>query len=196
MCQVKYLFLLHWWRLIQDPMNDKTEIYRLSYSVRIFKCFKWDVFNTIFSTKNETMLELFNFYDTLCPKYLTKMYLNQYKQNKNDCVNNNNGYNSKNNKNGDGNKIITIKITTTIKVIIINSLHVFQSGEFPAASTTTFYATMLYSILKSHRCSFNEYRISSNERRTFGHPHWNKRPPLISAAPLIVALIRIVTIFY
>ena len=126
-------------------MNGKTEIYRLSYSVRIFKCFKWDVFNTIFSTKNETMLELFNFYDTLCPKYLTKMYLNQYKQNKNDCVNNNNGYNSKNSKNGDGNKIITIKITTTIKVIIINSLHVFQSGEFPAASTTTFYATMLYS---------------------------------------------------
>ena len=63
-------------------MNGKTEIYRLSYSVRIFKCFKWDVFNAIFSTKNETMLELFNFYGTLCPKYLTKMYLNQYKQNK------------------------------------------------------------------------------------------------------------------
>ena len=45
------------------------------------------------------------------------------------------------------------------------------------------------------------YRISSNKRCTFGYPHWNKRLPLItasaliSAEPLNMALIRIVTIF-
>ena len=55
------------------------------------------------------------------------MYLNQYKQNKNDSINNNNGDNSKNNKNDDGNTIIII-------VIIINSL--FQPGDFSAGSTT------------------------------------------------------------
>ena len=55
------------------------------------------------------------------------MYLNQYKQNKNDSVNNNNGGNSKNNKNDDGNTVII-----TI-VIIINSL--FQPGEFSVGST-------------------------------------------------------------
>ena len=47
------------------------------------------------------------------------MYLNQYKQNKNDSVNNNNGDNSKNNK---------------IIVIIIKSL--FQLGDFSTGSTT------------------------------------------------------------
>ena len=45
-------------------------------------------------------------------------------------------------------------------------------------------------------------RISSNKRRTsskrhpFGYLHWNKRLPIISAAPLNVVLIKIVTIFY
>ena len=60
------------------------------------------------------------------------MYLNQYKQNKNDSINNNNGDNSKNNKNDDGNTIIITVII--IIVIIINSL--FQPGDFSAGSTT------------------------------------------------------------
>ena len=55
------------------------------------------------------------------------MYLNQYKLNKNDSINDSNGDNSKNNKNNDGNTIIII-------VIIINSL--FQPGDFSAGSTT------------------------------------------------------------
>ena len=47
-------------------INGKTEIYRLlPCSVRIFKCFKWDAFKNIFFMKNETVLELFNFYGTL-----------------------------------------------------------------------------------------------------------------------------------
>ena len=45
--------------------------------------------------KNETMLELFDFYGTLY-YILSKTYLNQYKQNKNDSNDNNN--------NGDNNK--------------------------------------------------------------------------------------------
>ena len=36
----------------------------------------------------------------------------------------------------------------------------------------------------------------SNKRRTFGYPHWNKRLPLISVAPLNAAFIRIVTLLY
>ena len=36
---------------------------------------------------------------------VTKMYLNQYKQNKSDSIDNKNGDNSKNNKNDDGNTI-------------------------------------------------------------------------------------------
>ena len=55
------------------------------------------------------------------------MYLNQYKQDKNDSINDNNGDNSKTNKNNDDNTIIII-------VIIINSL--FQPGDFSAGSTT------------------------------------------------------------
>ena len=51
--------------LIRDPINGKTEIYRLSCSVRIFKCFKWDAFRIIFYMKNETLLELFNFYGSV-----------------------------------------------------------------------------------------------------------------------------------
>ena len=54
------------------------------------------------------------------------MYLNQYKQNENDSINNN-GDNSKNNKNDDGNAIIII-------IAITNSL--FQPGNFSAGSTT------------------------------------------------------------
>ena len=42
--------------LICDPMNGKTEIYRLSCSVRIFKCFEWDTFKVVFYMKNETLL--------------------------------------------------------------------------------------------------------------------------------------------
>ena len=66
------------------------------------------------------------------------MYLNQYKQNKNDSINNNNGDNSKNNKNDDGNIIIII-------MIIIKSL--FQPGDFSGGSTTdmgtiTFFITV------------------------------------------------------
>ena len=64
MCQVKCFFLLYWLMLIRDPMNDKTEISRLSCSVWIFKYFKWDAFKTIFYMKNETVFELFNFYGT------------------------------------------------------------------------------------------------------------------------------------
>ena len=64
MCQIKYFFLLYWWMFIRDPMNGKTEIYRLSCLVWIFKCFKWDAFTKIFYMQNETVLELFNFYGT------------------------------------------------------------------------------------------------------------------------------------
>ena len=38
---------------------------RLSRSVRVSKCFKWDAFKTMFYMKNETVSELFNFYGTL-----------------------------------------------------------------------------------------------------------------------------------
>ena len=55
------------------------------------------------------------------------MYLNQYKQDKNDSINDNNGDNSKTNKNNDDNTIIII-------VMIINSL--FQPDDFSAGSTT------------------------------------------------------------
>ena len=48
-----------------DSVLTKTEIYLLSHSVRIFKCFKWNAFKTIFSIKSETMLELFNIYSAL-----------------------------------------------------------------------------------------------------------------------------------
>ena len=115
--------------LIRDPVNDKTEIYGLSCSVWIFKCFKWDAFKTIFYIKNERVLELFNFYGTL----VTKMYLNQYKQNKKGTINNNNGDNSKSNKNDDGNTIIIIIVIMIIIVIIRNSL--LQPGDFSAGST-------------------------------------------------------------
>ena len=61
-CQVKHLSVLFWWMFINDPMihlimnsYGKTEIYCLSVSVQIFKCFKWDAFKTIFSMKNETV---------------------------------------------------------------------------------------------------------------------------------------------
>ena len=47
--------------LIRNPINDKTEIYRLSYSVRIFKCFKWDTLKIIFCIKNETVLSYLTF---------------------------------------------------------------------------------------------------------------------------------------
>ena len=59
------------------------------------------------------------------------MQLNQYKENKNDSINNN-GDNSKN-KNNDGNTIIII-------VIIIKSL--FQPGDFSAESTTEYYCPL------------------------------------------------------
>ena len=52
------------------------------------------------------------------------MQLSQYKENRNDSINNKNGDNSKN-KNGDGNTII---------IVIINTL--FQPGDFSAKSTT------------------------------------------------------------
>ena len=56
------------------------------------------------------------------------MQLNQYKENKNDTINNNYGDNSKS-KNDDGNTIIII-----IVIIIINSL--FQPDDFSAEPTT------------------------------------------------------------
>ena len=43
--------------LIRDPINGKTEIYRLSCLVRIFKCFKWDAFRIVLYMKNKN-----NFY--------------------------------------------------------------------------------------------------------------------------------------
>ena len=70
------------------------------------------------------------------------MYLNQYKQNKNDSININDDDNCKNKKYDDGNtvviKIIMIIILTIIRtrimiMIIINRL--FQSGDFSAGST-------------------------------------------------------------
>ena len=61
------------------------------------------------------------------------MYLNQYKQNKNDSINNNNDDNSKNDKDYDGNTIKII-IIIIIVIIIINSL--FQPGDFFAGSAT------------------------------------------------------------
>ena len=60
------------------------------------------------------------------------MYLNQYKQNKNDSINDNKGGNSRNNKNDDDNTII-ISIVITI-VMIITSL--FQPSDFSAGYTT------------------------------------------------------------
>ena len=53
------------------------------------------------------------------------MYLNQFKQNKSDSINNNNCDSSKSNKTDDGNAIIIM--------IIISNL--FQSGDFSAEST-------------------------------------------------------------
>ena len=47
-----------------------------------------------------------------------------------------------------------------------------------------------------------KYRIPSNKHcasnkcHTIGYPYWKKHLPQISVAPLNVALIRIVTIFY
>ena len=61
------------------------------------------------------------------------MQLRQYKENKNDSINNDNGDNSKN-KNDDGNTIIII-------VIIINSL--FQPGDFATKSTTAISSEMV-----------------------------------------------------
>ena len=104
-------------------------------------------FQEKFYMKNETLLELFNFYGIL-HFILTKMYLNQYKQNKNDSINNNNDDNSKNDKDYDGNTIIIIIIIVIIiiiiiviiiiiiiiVIIIINSL--FQPGDFFAGSAT------------------------------------------------------------
>ena len=46
-------------------INDKTEIYQLPYSLQIFKCFKLGDFKIILPMKNETVLQLFNFYCTL-----------------------------------------------------------------------------------------------------------------------------------
>ena len=43
---------------------------------------------------------------------------------------------------------------------------------------------------------FPRYCSSSNKCRTSGYPHWIKRLPLISTAPLNVALLWIVTIFH
>ena len=51
-------------------------------------------------------------------------------------------------------------------------------------------------------CISSDKRRASNKRCTFEYPHGNKHPllistsPLISAAPLNTALIRIVTIFH
>ena len=73
------------------------------------------------------------------------MCLNQYKQNKNDSINDNNGDNSKNNKNNDGNTII-------ITAIIINSL--FQPGDFSAGSTT---ANELHIFFIKAAFSFNSW---------------------------------------
>ena len=57
------------------------------------------------------------------------MFLNQYKQNKSDSINNsNNGDNSKNNKNGDRNTIIVL---TTIN-------RLFQTGDFSTGSTADY----------------------------------------------------------
>ena len=56
MCQIMYFMYLYWWMLIRDPMNGKTEIYRLSCSVLIFKCFKWEAFRIIFYMKNKSYL--------------------------------------------------------------------------------------------------------------------------------------------
>ena len=42
------------WFIWSWILTSKTEIYCLSHSVQLFKCFKWDTFKTIFSMKNET----------------------------------------------------------------------------------------------------------------------------------------------
>ena len=46
-------------------LPGKADIYQLFDSVQIFKCFKWNPFETKFSMKNETILDLFSFYGTL-----------------------------------------------------------------------------------------------------------------------------------
>ena len=57
---------------------------------------------------------------------------------------------------------------------------------------------MVFSLLSA----ILEYHISSNKcrapnkRRTFGYQHKNKRLPLISAAPLNMAFVKIVTISF
>ena len=54
-----FIFMRQW------ILTGKTEIYSLSDSVQIFKYFKWDAFKTLFSMKNETIKELFDYYGAL-----------------------------------------------------------------------------------------------------------------------------------
>ena len=75
------------------------------------------------------------------------MYLNQYKQNKNDSINKNNGDSSKNNKSKDGNTIIIIIII--IIVIMINSL--FQPGDFSAGSIAACYNILCFKIFSKDK---------------------------------------------
>ena len=101
----------------------------------------------------------------------------------------------------------TSLITSVTKIILIVS----SSWNRAIISTVE---TIKLSYLREKQLSFSwknmklidtivlyNYRISSNKRCTFGYPHWNKLLPLItasalvSAAPLNMALIRIVTIF-
>ena len=74
------------------------------------------------------------------------MYLNQYKQNKNDSINKNNGDSSKNNKSKDGNTIIIIII---IIVIMINSL--FQPADFSAGSIAACYNILCFKIFSKDK---------------------------------------------
>ena len=73
------------------------------------------------------------------------MYLNQYKQNKNDSINKNNGDSSKNNKSKDGNTIIIIIII----VIMINSL--FQPADFSAGSIAACYNILCFKIFSKDK---------------------------------------------
>ena len=68
---------------------------------------------------------------------ITKMYLNQDKEHKNDS--NNNGDNNENNNNNNNNnkKEATTKIIIIIVIILVYIITVFQPGDFSTGSTTS-----------------------------------------------------------
>ena len=96
---------------------------------------------------------------------------------------------------------INFQGTIIVQLILLRSSH--QRYSIKRGVTKSF--EKLTSVFQFFLLSFQLvylYRISSNKRRasdkrrTCGYRHWNKCLPLISAAPLNVALIRMITTFY